>query len=214
MDTLERALFEAGLTDDFKKAFRGSTANYISCLNCQHDSQSTGEFFDLILPIRNFGGQKFGSIEESIQFILTPELLDGSNQYSCGNCNTKADALKGLKFNQLPDVLTISLMRFDFNYDTFERIKINDYYKFDLRLDLSSQSGNSDDVYDLFAVIVHRGDAYGGHYHTIIRDTLKEADRAEEDQDKLMAGHNAKGIDAKKVQRTWLPEAKPLPKDL
>ncbi|CAM9263779.1 unnamed protein product, partial [Hapterophycus canaliculatus] len=29
-------------------------------------------------------------------------------------------------------------------------------------------------VYDLLAVVVHRGSAYSGHYHALIRDCLHE----------------------------------------
>lgn len=29
-------------------------------------------------------------------------------------------------------------------------------------------------VYDLLAVVVHRGSAYSGHYHALIRDCLQE----------------------------------------
>jgi ubiquitin C-terminal hydrolase len=151
------------------------TSNYITCLTCQNTNERVEEFFDLILPIKNFEGSKFTNIDESISFLLNPEMMDGPNQYQCDHCKTKVDALKGLKFYKLPDVLTLSLMRFDFNYQTMERMKLNDFYQFDLRLDMSKHTGNADEVYDLFAVIVHRGDAYSGHYHTIIRDSLQEA---------------------------------------
>ena len=32
-------------------------------------------------------------------------------------------------------------------------------------------------VYDLLAVVVHRGSAYSGHYHALIRDCLQEVRR-------------------------------------
>lgn len=110
-----------------------------------------------------------------MDFIFAPETLQDDNQYQCEVCNKKVDAIKGQKFGKLPDVLCLSLSRFDMDYQTWQRIKINSSYHFDLELDLSKITGKSEDqVYDLFSVIIHRGDAYGGHYHAIIRDTLEE----------------------------------------
>lgn len=34
--------------------------------------------------------------------------------------------------------------------------------------------GEGGSVYDLLAVVVHRGSAYSGHYHALIRDCLQE----------------------------------------
>lgn len=40
------------------------------------------------------------------------ELLNGDNQYQCDMCQKKTDANKGIKLQQLPPILTISLNRF------------------------------------------------------------------------------------------------------
>lgn len=47
------------------------------------------------------------------------------NQYHCEKCDKKVDALKGLRFESLPYILTMQLKRFDFDYQTFRRIKLN-----------------------------------------------------------------------------------------
>jgi ubiquitin C-terminal hydrolase len=177
-------------------------------MECQRNSERTEEFYDLILPIKNFEGAKFSSIDESLNFLLNPEIMDGPNQYQCEPCNAKRDALKGLRFGKLPDVLTLSLMRFDFNYQTFERMKINDYYKFDLRLDLSKYTGNTDEVYDLCAVIVHRGDPYAGHYHAIIRDTLLEEYDGFGLTDKEVKEMETDPLFKVPLHRDWLPHTR------
>lgn len=56
------------------------------------------------------------------------ETLEGTNQYHCEKCNKKCDAHKGLKFTKFPYLLTLHLKRFDFDYKTFHRIKLNDKY--------------------------------------------------------------------------------------
>lgn len=43
----------------------------------------------------------------------------------CDQCKKKVDALKGLRFKKLPYLLTMQLKRFDFDYDTMRRIKLN-----------------------------------------------------------------------------------------
>lgn len=57
---------------------------------------------------------------------MQPETLEGNNQYHCETCNKKCDAHKGLKFSKFPYLLTLHLKRFDFDYSTLHRIKLND----------------------------------------------------------------------------------------
>ena len=115
--------------------------------------------------------------------MLTMERLEGSNQYHCDTCNKKVDALKGVKVRKYPPVLTFSLCRFDFDYEKLERVKINDPFTFGLELDISvfaekPELYTSDDerIYELCGVLIHRGDAFGGHYKAYIHDTMNEGD--------------------------------------
>ena len=70
--------------------------------------------------------QTMKSVTESLEYFLKPEVLDGDNQYYCQVCAKKVDAVKGLKFDRLPYLLSLQLKRFDFDYTTFQRIKLND----------------------------------------------------------------------------------------
>jgi ubiquitin carboxyl-terminal hydrolase 40 len=55
-----------------------------------------------------------------------------------------------------------------------QRKKINDKFTYPLELDLCDfmdgqmEDGNSS-KYELKAIIIHRGGAYGGHYHAYVR---------------------------------------------
>ena len=73
----------------------------------------------------------------SIRYV-TPELLEKGNQWECSQCEKKVDALKGLKFKELPQLLTLQLKRFDYNYSTMTRIKLNNRVAFPLYLNLNS----------------------------------------------------------------------------
>ena len=94
---------------------------------------------DIPLPVRPFGSQTaYASVEEALKAFVTPETLDGNNQYWCDVCGKKCDAHKGLKFSRFPYLLTLHLKRFDFDYSTLHRIKLNDKVTFPEILSLES----------------------------------------------------------------------------
>lgn len=113
--------------------------------------------------------------------LITPEMLDDTNQLYCDFCQKKSDTLKGVKIRKFPDVLTISLNRFTFDYEKLDRVKLNSKFEFGLELNIApyidgiEEDDESDNLnYELHTVLIHRGSAHGGHYHTYIRDYLGE----------------------------------------
>lgn len=56
--------------------------------------------------------------------------MDEHNLYDCGICNKKVRAQRGIKFIKLPKLLNIVLQRFNFDYETMTRNKINDKFSF------------------------------------------------------------------------------------
>lgn len=80
---------------------------------------------------------------------------------------------------KVPPLLTISLSRFDMDYNTWQRFKLNDRFEYPLELDLKefvSPDLPKDESYnyELKSIIIHRGGAFGGHYFAYIKDDLKE----------------------------------------
>jgi ubiquitin carboxyl-terminal hydrolase 9/24 len=63
-------------------------------------------------------------------------MLEGDNAYYCEKCDKKRDSLKRQTFRELPNVLIFNLKRFDFNYDTMSKFKINDFCEFPRELDM------------------------------------------------------------------------------
>lgn len=95
----------------------------------------------------------------------------------------KTDSRKGLEIAKLPPVLTLCLYRFELDYETWTRKKLEDKFEYPLEIDMSkytSKQAKDDDsspesnTYELKSIVVHRGGAYGGHYFAYIKDDLKE----------------------------------------
>uniref|UniRef100_A0A131YMV4 Ubiquitin carboxyl-terminal hydrolase 47 n=1 Tax=Rhipicephalus appendiculatus TaxID=34631 RepID=A0A131YMV4_RHIAP len=118
--------------------YEGKLKDYVKCLECGSESAREDTFLDIPLVVRPFGSnQAYGSVEEALRAFVTPETLDGCNQYSCERCARKCDAHKGLKFVRFPYLLTLQLKRFDFDPATMHRIKLNDKVTFPDVLDLN-----------------------------------------------------------------------------
>lgn len=151
------------------------------------------------------------SLEACLSHYFGLELLSGKNQYECDACGMRTDAEIGMRMKHLPRVLCLSLARMEYNYATGQRVKNTGKVSFPPSIDLSpylsesrasgdthgagnssenAETGNSSSIYDLYAVIVHKGQtATSGHYHAYIKDifNLSNADGSswplEDDED-------------------------------
>lgn len=137
-EALEQSFANTSQANLIDTLYQGKMKDYVRCLACDTENARMDSFLDIPLPIRPFGtSTAYQSLEEALRAFVAPELLDGNNQYQCSKCNAMCDAHKGLKFTRYPYLLTIHLKRFDFDYQTFHRIKLNDKVTFPNQLDLS-----------------------------------------------------------------------------
>ena len=133
---------------------------------CSHHRTKVTNFYSIQLQVMN---KK--NIYESLDTLTEGELMNGDNCIFCPQCNKKFPALKSQSFNKLPRILMFVLKRFEFNYDTMAKIKINDFYEFPLELDMTKYiQNNEDNKYFLKSVVVHIGHSEGGHYYAYIKD--------------------------------------------
>ncbi|XP_032713422.1 ubiquitin carboxyl-terminal hydrolase 40 isoform X4 [Lontra canadensis] len=129
------------------------------------------DFLDLTVAVKNVSG-----LEDALwTMFVEEEVFDCDNLYHCGTCDRLVKATKSAKLRKLPPFLTVSLLRFNFDFVKRERYKETSCYTFPLRINLKPfcEQSDSDDleyVYDLFSVIIHKGGCYGGHYHVYIKD--------------------------------------------
>ena len=99
----------------------------------------------------------------------------------------KVVTVKRLCVRKLPPVLAIQLKRFEYDYERVCAIKFNDYFEFPRWLDmepytvsgLAKLEGEIADIdekededqptkYQLTGIVVHSGQASGGHYYSYI----------------------------------------------
>jgi len=170
---LMRVLFEA-LEKSYSKGFpseitlvehlyRGLLEDYICCTVCNKRRSRFDTYYDIQLVIRDVD-----NIYAALEKFVEAELLSGSNQYTCDTCGKKVDATKGLQLKELPFLLCLHLKRFDFDWETMQRIKLNNKVTFPHILDLSKFS-DAEQKYELFAVLNASGGAMGGHYFSYIK---------------------------------------------
>ncbi|XP_014778290.1 ubiquitin carboxyl-terminal hydrolase 48 [Octopus bimaculoides] len=115
-------------------------------------------------------------------WLLQEEKLEGDNKYMCSHCKTKQNAIRTIQLQKLPPVLNLQLLRFVFDKQNGQKKKLNNYIQFPEVLDMteylkdSGADGSKPVVYDLSAVLIHRGiSAYSGHYIAHIKDRTSQA---------------------------------------
>lgn len=137
-DALEQKFKNTKQADLISNLYEGKMIDYVKCLECETEKSREDTFLDIPLPVKPFGSNvAYESIEEGLKAFVQPETLDGNNQYYCEKCDKKCDAHKGLKFKKFPYILTLHLKRFDFDYQTLHRIKLNDKVTFPQQLNLN-----------------------------------------------------------------------------
>ncbi|KAJ9585896.1 hypothetical protein L9F63_020459 [Diploptera punctata] len=142
-DALEQKFKDTDQSDLILRLYEGKMIDYVKCLDCLTEKSREDTFLDIPLPVRPFGSSvAYGSVKKVVRAFVQPETLDGNNQYFCEKCNKKCDAHKGLKFSKFPYLLTLHLKRFDFDYNTLHRIKLNDKVTFPEILNLNSFIAN------------------------------------------------------------------------
>ncbi|PRP86442.1 hypothetical protein PROFUN_05361 [Planoprotostelium fungivorum] len=192
-DAIERSLQRTTSNHLISDLYRGTLVNKIICQACHRTSAREEHFQDVTLIVKGFP-----SVEESLKSLVNFELLEGSNQYFCEGCNAKADAMKGVLFRSLPPVIIFSLGRFEYDWTEDKRKKITSPFKYPLVLNMSQykeEGGKEEggDLYHLFAVVIHSGGAYGGHYHTYIRSLNEEKSIEEEEGEEKNWKEDLKG---------------------
>jgi len=194
MDKIENHIKGTKHEHFIKKHFGGVLSNELICKGCPHYSEREEPFLNISLQVKN---KK--SIYQSLSAFVEGEMLEGDNAYFCSECNKKVNTLKRVCLKKLPNHLILALKRFEFDFDTMQKVKVNDYCEFPFKLNIEpytqqglrkaekAKKGEGDDKnegkeqqqdeyppsyfeYKLTGVVIHLGFADSGHYYSIIQD--------------------------------------------
>lgn len=180
-DALDEALKSLGYGGLMSNIFGGLFADQKICKGCPHRYSREESFTILIVDIRNQT-----SLINSLEQYVKGDLLEGDNAYHCEKCNRKVDTVKRLCIKKLPKILTIQLKRFDYDFEQECAVKFNDYFEFPRTFDMNPYTVNGlaeiegevidapeldqnlSTEYELAGIVVHSGQATGGHYYSFI----------------------------------------------
>ncbi|CAF3335448.1 unnamed protein product [Rotaria sp. Silwood1] len=168
-DAIQKSLQGTKQSDLIRLCYEGSTINYTQCKQCQKIFKRSEDYHDLPLVV-----QDSPNLQTSLANMFTiREQLIGDNQYRCSSCaNNLCDAEKWAKITKLPPILSLPLQRFVYDIKTGSRQKKTTRYEFPFEIDLKEfcEDSVTQTNYDLFAVVIHKGTCYSGHYYGYIKD--------------------------------------------
>lgn len=125
-------------------------------------------------------------MEKALLSYIKPEFLEKENQYFCEKCNEKVDAVKGVRFQTLPKIITFQLNRFELDYESFLRKKINNKVTFPYILDMNElikdyseinqenilSNKNQQDLFQKVSTLVKDFDIYDNHQPGVFKDHI------------------------------------------
>ncbi|CAG9467729.1 unnamed protein product [Pedinophyceae sp. YPF-701] len=183
-DMVDQPLLDVRLRPALQSVLGGTFVHKVASRDpdgCNCRSESTEGFINVSVDVAGHSG-----LIEALRAYVRTELLEGDNRYHCEPCGRKVDASRRTLFRGLPHTLLVHLKRFDFDHDTFQRLKISDRFAFPRDLDMTefteageaelSAHGSVDTAagcqYELRGVVVHSGSAFAGHYYSYIQERV------------------------------------------
>lgn len=130
-DKLETQLRGSPQERLLQSIWSGTLTTQLICKDCPHKVEKDDFFYTISLDI-----EKVDNIEDALKQYVKGEMLEGKNAYFCSQCETYRDTIKRSVIKSLPDVLILHLKRFSFNLDTMKKIKLNNYVKFPMKLNI------------------------------------------------------------------------------
>ncbi|XP_075236606.1 ubiquitin carboxyl-terminal hydrolase-like faf isoform X2 [Lycorma delicatula] len=184
VESIDEALKALGQEQIMSKILGGSYSDQKICKGCPHRYSKEEPFSVISVDIRNHS-----NLLDSLEQYVKGELLEGADAYHCDKCNNKVVTVKRLCVKKLPPILAIQLKRFEYDFERVCAIKFNDYFEFPRHLDMEPYTVSglaklegevidcdytgdvTKDVctkYQLTGIVVHSGQASGGHYYSYI----------------------------------------------
>ena len=174
MDKLENLLKGTEFEDLVKLHFGGVQVTQVIGKECPHRSETCEPFLSISVEVKGKRG-----LVEGLESYVSEEVLQGEDAYQCDSCEGKVKAVRRVCVKHLPNVLILALRRFEFDFDTMTREKLNDYFEFPFELNMEQFTEEGLDnksqtlpkdyyLYRLRGIVIHSGSAENGHYYSYI----------------------------------------------
>ena len=126
-DKLEEELKEIGKGKLIRDMMQVTVANLIKSLESGFEYEGASEDFSLKLSLDIKGKNR---IEDALEDLIKESVFDNDNKYYCETHKKKIRASSKLLIKTLSPTLVIHLKRFEFNYGTMRKQKLNDFCSF------------------------------------------------------------------------------------
>ena len=126
-DHLSAACAGTALGRHLASAHRGELEDRLTCRACGGARGRKEPFRDLALAVR---GAR--TLARAFELFGAEESLDG---VECERCAARTPHAKALELRRLPELLALQLRRFDFDWATMTRVKVDDHLAFPRVLD-------------------------------------------------------------------------------
>ena len=158
----------------FKYFFGIKLTDELYFVECNHKRYNESLSYNIQLEVKNYS-----NINDSLKNYFKTEIMSGDNKIICDECKTKRVCHKKLKLKSLPNILVISLKRFDYDYRTMTKFKLNNYFEFPFELNMSEflinknesqeKADTKNSIYELTGITIHFGVSDYGHYYDLIK---------------------------------------------
>jgi len=159
---------EKGLGVEFVSSlFKGKSTFIIEGINESYQSESNEQWLTFNLSVKDTN-----SMSDSFSKFMLPDYFTGANQYKAESLQKKIDAKKYGRISLLPKYLIIQLGRFEYDYQTWQRQKINSLFYIPLSIDLKDYTIHVESCtkYHLRGIVMHYGSAQCGHYVSFVKE--------------------------------------------
>ena len=149
---------------EFLNMFFGIHVSKIKSLESDYLNITPEPFFNLNVPI---APEK--TLEKCISLYTATEKLDGDNKILNDKTDKKEEAEKNIRFWSLPEVLVITVKRFDNNGRKNQQMIDFPLENLDMREHIVGYDKDSY-IYDLYGICNHSGGTAGGHYTAYVKN--------------------------------------------
>ena len=139
-------------------------------------SMSPEPFMALELPIKKIGVENAATnskieidVYDCLDSFVADEVLDDDNKWLNEKTGKKESVKKNIKFWNFPDILIISLKRFNNSGRKIQKLVNFPIENLDLRKYVTGYKKN-DYIYSLYGIANHTGGTAGGHYYAYVKN--------------------------------------------